>query len=184
MTIRVTARNVKRKWRHCDTRRSRVSQLTHLSLTCCAVTRMVILHSFCNMVRIFKWNCAFFVRKPSPVEKRLTVQNVTRLSQRSKIQTILQWVLEHLISIQYFAAHSNYLMIISDDNGQSNFALQIHRPLSKDGAKWIVFKYEEVTPVHCSQGLPKTVLPSSSQKDSCSANLLTTTWPVQKHWLP
>ena len=53
MTIRVTAQNVKRKWRHCDTRRSRVSQLNHLSLTLYAVTRMGILHSSCNMVQIF-----------------------------------------------------------------------------------------------------------------------------------
>ena len=46
MNIRVTAQNVKREWRHCDTRRNRVSQLNHLSLTFCAVTRVVILHSF------------------------------------------------------------------------------------------------------------------------------------------
>ena len=45
----------KRKWRHCDTRRSRMSQLTHFSLTFCAVTRIVILHSFCNLVLIFNY---------------------------------------------------------------------------------------------------------------------------------
>ena len=38
-------------------RRSRVSQLTHLSLTFYAVTRMLfILHSFCNMVRFFNYS--------------------------------------------------------------------------------------------------------------------------------
>ena len=34
--------------------------------------------------------CASFVRKTSPVEKHLTVQDVTWLSPRSKIRTILQ----------------------------------------------------------------------------------------------
>ena len=67
---------------------------------------------------------------------------------------------------------------------QPNLALQIHRPLSKDEKKWIVLKYEEVMPVQCSQGLPKTVLPAASHKVSCSADVLTFTWPIQEHWFP
>ena len=120
MTIRVTAQNVKRKWRHCDTRRSRVSQLAHLSLTFGAVTGMVMLHYFCNMARIFNhmrsilsslvhkvickikratvrrltvpWqmHARSFGWNPSPVDKHLTVQNVTRPSPGLKIRTIFQ----------------------------------------------------------------------------------------------
>ena len=67
---------------------------------------------------------------------------------------------------------------------QPNLALQIHRSLSKNEAKWIVFKYKEVMAVQYSQGLPKTVLTSSSPKDFSSTGILTTSRPIPEHWFP
>ena len=61
--------------------------------------------------------------------------------------------------------------------------LQVYRPISKEEAKWIVLKYEEIKSVQSvRRAFQKRFCPSHPKKGFCVVGILTTAWPSQEHW--